>query len=89
MAQQSHQTHVEGVADTVQIALRKRRLVQLSVLDPLLDDLLDDPLNLAPSRALQRADGRLDSVGQHDDGGLLGLRPLALIPVALLGDRVL
>ena len=64
----------ERLADPLEVAQRQVALVELAVADPL----LDDPRDHRPDGRLvarrQRADGRLDAVGEHDQGGLAGLR---------------
>ena len=64
----------ERVPDALEVAQRQVALVELTVADAL----IDDPRDHRPDRRLvarcQGANGRLDAVGQHDQGGLTGLR---------------
>ena len=72
--------------DPLQVAQRQVALVELSVGDAL----LDDPRDHRPDGRLvarrQRADGRLDPVGEHDQRRLAGLRLGADVPEPALVD---
>ena len=64
----------ERLADQLEVAQRQVAFVELAVGDPL----LDDPRDHAPDRGLvarrERADGRLDAIGEHDQRRLARLR---------------
>ena len=77
----------EGVLDPLEVAQRQVALVELAVRDAL----VDDPPDHRPDRRLvargERANRRLDAVGEHDQGRLTGLRLRAGVSEPPLVDR--
>ena len=84
----------QAVFDRAQFAQRQAALVELAVEQPLHGDLVDQALDARGRRLDQRAAGALHGVGQHQHGGLLGLRlgagiaEGALVDLAAVGIRL-
>ena len=78
----------ECLADPLDVAQGQVALVELAVVQAL----LDDPADHRPDRRLvarcERSDGRLDAVGEHDQGRLAALRLRSGMAVAPLVDAV-
>src|SRR5579862_5587736 len=64
----------EGLLDRLEVAQREVALVELAVLEALRDDAVDHAPDRRLVTRLQRSDGGLDAVGQHDEGRLAALR---------------
>jgi len=78
---------LEAAADARHLVEGQRRLVQLAVGDSLRHHPLDGLLQFLRPGVAQRARGRLDPVGQHNERRLAGLRPRAGVAEVCFGRR--